>query len=176
MEKLRKIFKKCGEIDDIEIMCKKQVLGFVVFKDKDGAAKALELNNTTQKGMQINVEAYISKAKKTDIHKTQKDRQVYVRNIKLGTTSDQVQDHFKDCGDIRKISANENRKYAFIVFNDASSVEKALALHGTELNGSKIGVFHVDNAHEVFIYEKDPTRTIKLINIQKLGKSFLEIF
>lgn len=53
------IFKKYGEIIDIDVVCTKSVLGFVTFKTAEEAQKAIkELNGKTIDGLEIKIQKY----------------------------------------------------------------------------------------------------------------------
>lgn len=73
--RLEKIFSKCGEIDQMEVICGKNVLAFIVFKNEQAVEKALKLSGKTQDGIELEVEKYDGVRKKTSI---------YVSNLALG--------------------------------------------------------------------------------------------
>lgn len=86
----------------------------------------------------------------TDIpHNEADSRSVFVSNIDFNITPAEIEDHFKSCGDIIRITLfNDNKHlhknhklgYAYIEFEDIASVEKALQLHGSVLEGDKIKI------------------------------------
>lgn len=80
-------------------------------------------------------------------HNEADSRSVFVSNIDFNITPTEIEDHFKDCGDIIRITLfNDNKHlhknhklgYAYIEFEDTASVEKALQLNESVLEGNKI--------------------------------------
>lgn len=66
-KKLEKIFEKCGEVDLLDIMCKKNVLAFVTFKTKDAAEKAFKMDGQVVQGIELAVEQYSTEKRKTSV-------------------------------------------------------------------------------------------------------------
>lgn len=58
-ETIEGIFKKYGEIIDIDVVCTKSVLGFITYKTSEEAQKAIkELNGKTIDGLEIKIQKY----------------------------------------------------------------------------------------------------------------------
>lgn len=68
ISKLKSIFSKCGEIDYVEIICKRNVLAFITFKTKEAAEKALKMSGETAEDVALDIEAYSPLKKWTSIH------------------------------------------------------------------------------------------------------------
>ncbi|XP_054725439.1 DNA-binding protein modulo [Anastrepha obliqua] len=109
--------------------------------------------------------AYEDKKRKIE---ESKSRTVYVKNIKQGTTEEQVKEHFAECGEIESVSlfSRNPLAYAFVCFKDASSIPAAVNLHNSVLNGLNLWVQKGDEQNKEVT--KDPQRTILLKNSQKL--------
>lgn len=77
---------------------------------------------------------------------TSDQRSVYVGGVEYSTTAIQLKQLFKGCGDIQRANIITNRHdgtskgFAYIEFASMESVESALALNGTYLNGRMITV------------------------------------
>ncbi|CAI4064903.1 Sgn1p SKDI_09G1640 [Saccharomyces kudriavzevii IFO 1802] len=73
-------------------------------------------------------------------------RSIFVGNITLDVTPEQIEEHFQDCGLIKRITLLYDRNtgapkgYGYIEFESPAFREKALQLNGVELNGKKIAV------------------------------------
>lgn len=74
------------------------------------------------------------------------NRSIYVGNIDYAATPDQVQETFKECGTINRITILTNRMtgiplgYGFVEFENAESVPKALELDQTLFSGRPLKV------------------------------------
>ncbi|XP_053945627.1 DNA-binding protein modulo [Anastrepha ludens] len=110
--------------------------------------------------------AYEDKKRKIE---ESKSRTVYVKNIKQGTTEEQLKEHFAECGEIESVSLfpRNPRTYAFVCFKDASSIPAAVNLHNSVLNGLNLWVQKGDEQNKEVT--KDPQRTIFLKNSQNLA-------
>eukprot|EP01054_Gregarina_sp_Poly1_P005755 Gregarina_sp_Poly_1__5754@NODE_3025_length_1445_cov_167_916546_g1914_i0_p1_GENE_NODE_3025_length_1445_cov_167_916546_g1914_i0NODE_3025_length_1445_cov_167_916546_g1914_i0_p1_ORF_typecomplete_len256_score43_89RRM_1/PF00076_22/1_5e19RRM_5/PF13893_6/1_6e06Nup35_RRM_2/PF14605_6/3_8e05RRM_7/PF16367_5/1_8e03RRM_7/PF16367_5/0_00042RL/PF17797_1/0_00039RRM_Rrp7/PF17799_1/1_4e03RRM_Rrp7/PF17799_1/0_0017Tropomyosin_1/PF12718_7/9_3e03Tropomyosin_1/PF12718_7/0_0012Nup35_RRM/PF05172_13/0_0073DUF1866/PF08952_1 len=73
-------------------------------------------------------------------------RSVYVGNVDYGSTPQELQEHFKQCGKIFRVTimvdkyTGHPKGFAYIEFADASSANKALMLSATTLRGRQIKV------------------------------------
>lgn len=73
-------------------------------------------------------------------------RSIYVGNVDYGSTARNLEDLFVVCGSINRISIllnkydNHPKGYAYIEFECASSVERALTLHETIFRGRPLKV------------------------------------
>ena len=65
---LENIFSKCGEIEHMEVICGRNILAFIVFKNEQAVEEALKLNGKTEEGIELDVEKYDRNKKKTAIH------------------------------------------------------------------------------------------------------------
>ncbi|XP_018798821.1 PREDICTED: DNA-binding protein modulo [Bactrocera latifrons] len=129
--KLEGIFSKCGEIDveSSRIICKRNVLAFVTFKDQKAAKKALKLNGTSAQGIDLEIEEYkviIPKNKST----------VFIQNIKPGVTEEEIRELFASTGPIENVNVISN--FATVRFADTDSFCKAFLLNESTLRGQVI--------------------------------------
>lgn len=73
-------------------------------------------------------------------------RSIFVGNITLDVTPEQIEELFQDCGIIKRITLLYDRNtgapkgYGYIEFESPAFREKALQLNGAELKGKKIAV------------------------------------
>ncbi|CAI4039757.1 hypothetical protein SMKI_09G1670 [Saccharomyces mikatae IFO 1815] len=73
-------------------------------------------------------------------------RSIFVGNITPNVTPEQIEEHFQECGLIKRITLLYDRNtgtpkgYGYIEFESPAFREKALQLNGAELKGKKIAV------------------------------------
>ncbi|KRX03145.1 hypothetical protein PPERSA_10226 [Pseudocohnilembus persalinus] len=73
-------------------------------------------------------------------------RSVYVANVDYNCKDDDIIEHFKDCGDIKRITilkdkfSHQPKGGAYIEFEDAEAIEDALGLSNSVLKGRQITV------------------------------------
>lgn len=98
-----------------------------------------------------------------------KNRTIYIKNLKIGTTEDQIRSHFANCGAIEniKLLTRGPTSSSFVCFEDESAVPSAMELHNSILNERNIWVHKSDEFNEK---TKDPQRTILLKNKANLCK------
>lgn len=74
-------------------------------------------------------------------------RSIFVGNITPEITPEIIDEHFKDCGVIKRITLLYDKNtgapkgYAYVEFENADAQEKALEHNGSELKGGKISVY-----------------------------------
>ncbi|XP_064551244.1 DNA-binding protein modulo [Drosophila montana] len=94
-ETIEKIFKKHGEIIDLDTVCTKAVLGFVTYKTAEQSEKALkQLNGKTFGDLEIKVEAY---------RYSSSGRTIRVTNLAPGVEEEDLNELFKKAGEIESI-------------------------------------------------------------------------
>merc|ERR1719232_1202958 len=73
-------------------------------------------------------------------------RSVYVGNVDYGATPEEVQEHFKSCGQINRITilvdkyTGNPKGFAYIEFADEQSVQNSLLLNGSLFRGRQLKV------------------------------------
>ncbi|XP_065372473.1 DNA-binding protein modulo [Calliphora vicina] len=139
-------FAKYGAIDQIHIVTTPGgTVANVAYKTEKAATAALEANKKVKVlDSLIWVTKYAKssdKKQKTKINES-RERSVYVRYLKAGTTEDQLRAHFEGCGEMERVKlVNKfNTTFGFVTFTDTSSKEAALKLHNSVLNDVNIGV------------------------------------
>ncbi|XP_075154561.1 modulo [Haematobia irritans] len=198
---INKLPKKCKVIDIVEVFAEYGPIDTVhiqeglvdstaniSFKNANATTLALSANKKLIKGspivvtMKQNNAKKIKKANEKASANESRDRSVYVKFLKRGTTEEQLKLHFSSCGDVENVRViiKNSITYAFVTFSTKEMVADALALHNSVLNGNTIGVFEssVDAAEQMA--KRDPTLTVMLRNNQHLehieGKKIESIF
>merc|ERR1712176_274967 len=73
-------------------------------------------------------------------------RSVYAGNVDYGSTPEEVQEHFKSCGQINRITilvdkfTGSPKGFAYIEFADEQSVQNSLLLNGSLFRGRQLKV------------------------------------
>ncbi|CAN9510677.1 unnamed protein product [Ophioblennius macclurei] len=160
---LRSIFKGSGVIESIRFRSvvredpsmtrklatikrkthpKKQSMNaYVVFKDDDGATKALEKN-----GIEMEKDFHIRVDGVADTSSHDHRRSVFVGNLSFEMKEADFRQHFYDCGDVEAVRLVRDRNtgmgkgFGYVLFQSADSVQLALELDGSKLEGRSIRV------------------------------------
>ncbi|KAI8130156.1 DNA-binding protein modulo [Lucilia cuprina] len=127
--KLKAIFSKCGEIDCLDIVCKKNVLAFVCYKNELAAKKALKLNGKTEQGIELETELYDPYSKKTTIH---------VTNLPRDCTEEDLRKLFSKAGQIKNIF--QKGGFAIIGFENSDGYCKSFLYNESMINNQVIFV------------------------------------
>ncbi|XP_017082253.2 DNA-binding protein modulo-like [Drosophila eugracilis] len=92
---LEKIFKKCGELNYVDVVCSKTVLAFVTFKKPEGATKAIaQLQGKTVNNVELKLKPY---------HASSSGRAILVKNLTSDTTESDLRQLFTKTGEIESI-------------------------------------------------------------------------
>merc|ERR1719194_231809 len=73
-------------------------------------------------------------------------RSVYIGNVDYGSTPEELQEHFKSCGQINRITilvdkyTGHPKGFAYIEFADEQSVQNSLLLNGSLFRGRQLKV------------------------------------
>ncbi|CCF60472.1 hypothetical protein KAFR_0K01170 [Kazachstania africana CBS 2517] len=103
-------------------------------------------NGAHSSGVKVKVLTKPDKITKMAVQRDADSKSIFVRNIHSDTTPEIIEEHFKECGSIKRItilcnkSTNKFNGYAYIEFDSREKREQALLLDNTELNGCKISV------------------------------------
>lgn len=120
---------------------KQSVNAYVVFKDEEGVAKALERN-----GMEIEKDFHIRVDRVTDASSHDHKRSVFVGNLSFEITELAFRRHFEECGTVEAVrlvrdqNSGLGKGFGYVLFESADSVQLALELDGTKLEGRSIRV------------------------------------
>jgi len=140
---LTEFFKGCGEIVSVrvpvfEVSGRKKGSGFVQFSSEDGLNKALLKNEGEILGRPVR----ISKDRRFEKRvKPEGCLTIFVGNVSLETTEDQLRGMFESCGAVT--SVRRRKGFAHVAFTELDAVDKAVAMTGTDLAGQPV---HVDFA------------------------------
>ncbi|XP_073819077.1 modulo [Musca autumnalis] len=126
-EKLESIFAKCGEIESMDVVCKKNTLAFITFKNEEAVEKAFKLNGKTIKGLSLDIETYNPDKPKTSI---------FVSNIAKDVTEEDLKEHFLKSGDISAVILKKG--FAIIHFKDSDGYCKSFLLNESILKGQML--------------------------------------
>lgn len=136
--------KVCANTNQIDKTLTDTVQGYVVFKNQDDVAKALELNNELEyEGMKVRVD----RAKPT----VDPSRSVFVGNLPYGAKESTLQSHFEEgclfeAGEVMGVRIVRDKEtfqckgFGYVLFRDKNAVPTALKLHESTYMKKKIRV------------------------------------
>ncbi|EFO98814.1 hypothetical protein CRE_30214 [Caenorhabditis remanei] len=73
-------------------------------------------------------------------------KSIFVGNVEYGATTEELEDHFKGCGEIVRTTipkdkmTNRQKNFAYVEFECAASVENAILMNGSTFRGRPIVV------------------------------------
>ncbi|XP_071359263.1 RNA-binding protein 34 isoform X2 [Trachinotus anak] len=120
---------------------KQSMNAYVVFKDEEGVAKALERN-----GMEIEKDFHIRVDRVTDSSSHDHKRSVFVGNLSFEINELMFRRHFEACGTVEAVrlvrdqNSGLGKGFGYVLFESADSVQLALELEGSKLEGRSIRV------------------------------------
>ncbi|KAK0134077.1 RNA-binding protein 34 [Merluccius polli] len=119
---------------------KQSLNAYVVFKDEDGASKALERN-----GLEVEKD-YIIRVDRVTENSHDHKRSLFVGNLAFELKEASLREHFSACGPVdgvrlvRDKDSGLGKGFGYVLFESADSVQLALKLDGTMLEGRKVRV------------------------------------
>lgn len=128
-EKLEKVFENVGEIQDIDIVCGKNVLAFITFKDPESMVNAQKLDGSTVDGLQLEIRQYNFPTFNTNTS-------VFMMNVKPGVTEAEIRKFFEYAGEISNISIKNG--FAVAKFADTDGFCKSFLLNEAILAGQPV--------------------------------------
>ncbi|KAJ1676975.1 Nucleolar protein 12, partial [Spiromyces aspiralis] len=158
---VKKMFSKYGEIESIrfrsvafsKLLSRKAAFiskqihkdrstcnAYIVFKDKETAQKACELNGTVLHEKHIRVDLASSSGK------SDPKRTVFIGSVAFDEEEENVWNHFSTCGIVENVrlvrdpKTNLGKGFGYVQFRDVASVGLALKLDQTKLGERKIRV------------------------------------
>ncbi|XP_030014589.1 RNA-binding protein 34 [Sphaeramia orbicularis] len=120
---------------------KQSVNAYMVFRDQEGVAKALERNGT-----EIEKDFYIRVDRVTDTSTHDHKRSVFVGNLPFEVSELMFRRHFEECGGVEAVrlvrdqNSGMGKGFGYVLFESADSVQLALKLDGSKLDGRSIRV------------------------------------
>ncbi|KAK2817581.1 hypothetical protein Q5P01_025772 [Channa striata] len=120
---------------------KQSMNAYVVFTDEEGVTKALERNGT-----EIEKDFHIRVDRATDGSSHDHKRSVFVGNLPFEVTESAFRRHFEECGSVEAVrlvrdkGSGLGKGFGYVLFESADSVQLALKLDGSKLEGRSIRV------------------------------------
>ncbi|KAK9540785.1 hypothetical protein VZT92_003213 [Zoarces viviparus] len=120
---------------------KQSINAYVVFEDEATVAKALERN-----GMEVEKDFHIRVDRVTNGSSYENKRSVFVGNLSFELNELAFRRHFEECGTVEAVrlvrdqNSGFGKGFGYILFESADSVQLALELEGTTLEGRPIRV------------------------------------
>lgn len=114
---------------------------YVVFRDEDGAAAALQRN-----GLQVEDDFYIRVDRVGEASSIDHRRSVFVGNLPFDLKDLTLRRHFEACGQVEAVrlvrdrSSGLGKGFGYVLFQSADSVQLALKLDGSKLEGRSLRV------------------------------------
>lgn len=120
---------------------KQSINAYVVFKDEDGITRALERN-----GMEIEKDFHIRVDRVADSSSHDHKRSVFVGNLSFDINELSFRRHFEECGTVEAVrlvrdkNSGLGKGFGYVLFESTDSVQLALKLDGSKLEGRSIRV------------------------------------
>ncbi|KAM3864901.1 RNA-binding protein 34 [Diretmus argenteus] len=120
---------------------KQSVNAYVVFKDEEGVAKALERN-----GVEIEKDFHIRVDRVTGDSSHDHKRSIFVGNLSFEINELAFRRHFEECGEVEAVrlvrdqNSGMGKGFGYVLFESADSVQLALKLDGSSLEGRSVRV------------------------------------
>lgn len=139
-EQVKEHFSRCGEIESVKVSKAPRLKNdaVMVFKNPASISEALKLHNTILNDSNILVEHAESPRTKSD-----EQRSIILMNTDGYTKLEAsvIEEIFSKFGKIESLNVVcEKNVLAYLVFEDAKAIPKAMELNGTTANGLKIAV------------------------------------
>ncbi|XP_046577604.1 RNA-binding protein 34-like [Haliotis rubra] len=145
------------------------IVCFVCFEDEVAAKKSLKLNGHELNGYHLRVDL------SSNNKKHNKNNSVYVGNLSYDIEENMVWKHFEPCGSIENVRVIRDRQtglgkgFGYVLFAEKSSVDLALQLDKSLLNGRKIRVTNCKSVQKKDSLKKHPVRQRLLKKAKKMG-------
>ncbi|KAJ1567642.1 Nucleolar protein 12, partial [Cladochytrium tenue] len=114
---------------------------YVVFKEKDAATSALELNGTVFEGKHLRADRSVPSQRTHD-----PKRSVFLGNLPFDVAEEDVWNAFEDCGEIvyvriiRDSATNLGKGFGYVQFSDPLAADLALQRGPVDVSGREIRV------------------------------------
>ncbi|UXI17553.1 hypothetical protein NH340_JMT03496 [Sarcoptes scabiei] len=199
MKKLKQTLQQYGKVISIRIRCiapakitlskktallsnqinpnKKNVNAYVVFKDEDSVAKALELNGQKFENNIIQVDT-IENDRTYDHSKS-----LFLGNLSFKANEEELREFFNDCGPIQSIrivrdsQTGIGKGFGYVNFKSNDSLVLALEKNGNLFKNREIRIkaYNYQKDSDKNIAAKKETTKMKKKTIKKVAKSSNEI-
>ncbi|KAH8358556.1 hypothetical protein KR093_000894, partial [Drosophila rubida] len=108
---IEKIFKKHGEITDIDVVCTRAILAFVTYETAEQTQKAFKsLNGKTVGDLEIKLEPY---------HYSSSVRSILVTNLNNDVTEEDIKTLFNESGEVENVKMLKNKAVVKFTSDDA---------------------------------------------------------
>ncbi|XP_070683930.1 RNA-binding protein 34 [Pempheris klunzingeri] len=120
---------------------KRSINAYVVFKEEEGVSRALERN-----GLEIEKDFHIRVDRVTGGSSHDHKRSVFVGNLSFEITELAFRRHFEECGPVEAVrlvrdqNSGMGKGFGYVLFESADSVQLALKLDASKLEGRSIRV------------------------------------
>ncbi|XP_017007791.1 DNA-binding protein modulo [Drosophila takahashii] len=131
---LEKIFKKFGDVEDLDIVCSKTVLAFVTFKKAEATTKALaQLQGKTVNNLELKLQRF---------ERSTSGKAILVTNLSPDTTEADLREVFNKSGEIESVQLLKNK--AVVKFTNEDGFCKSFLANETVIN--KLPIFIEPNS------------------------------
>lgn len=120
---------------------KQSINAYVVFKEEQSVASALDRN-----GLELEPDLFIRVDRVSDSDSHNHKRSVFVGNLPFDLKEAPLRRHFSDCGSVEAVrlirdpQTGLGKGFGYLLFQSADSVQLALELNGSNLQGRSIRV------------------------------------
>ncbi|XP_013883904.1 RNA-binding protein 34 [Austrofundulus limnaeus] len=120
---------------------KQSINAYVLFKNEDAVTKALESN-----GLEVEKDFHIRVDRVTESSSHDNKRSVFVGNLPFEIKESVFRQHFEECGTVEAVrlvrdkNSGLGKGFGYVLFESADSVQLALELDGSKLQGRSIRV------------------------------------
>ncbi|XP_029010310.1 RNA-binding protein 34 [Betta splendens] len=120
---------------------RQSVNAYIVFKDEEGAAGALDRN-----GMEMEKDVYIRVDRVRDSSSHDHKRSIFVGNLSFEMNELTLRRHFEECGTVEAVrlvrdqNSGLGKGFGYVLFESSDSVQLALKLDGSKVDGRSIRV------------------------------------
>ncbi|KAM4604062.1 RNA-binding protein 34 [Polymixia lowei] len=138
---------------------KSNINAYVVFKDEQGVMNALQRNGT-----EIEKNVFIRVDRVTESSSHDHKRSIFVGNLEFEIKELALRQHFEECGNVENVrlvrdkDSGMGKGFGYILFESADSVQLALKLDGSKLEGRYIRVKRSVNKEKEMKTGKGPTK------------------
>ncbi|XP_044162690.1 RNA-binding protein 34-like isoform X1 [Acropora millepora] len=162
--KLKQLFVKYGEVESVRFRSaalaqphfsrkvamknreelhtsRQNINGYVVFKEKECAVKALKRNGKEVDGLHIRVDLTGQESEHDHA------RSIFIGNLRFDAEEENIRQAFADCGTIESVRIVRDNKtgigkgFGFVLFKKKEAVMFAIRKNGTDFNGRSLRVF-----------------------------------
>ncbi|KAH8357430.1 hypothetical protein KR084_001313 [Drosophila pseudotakahashii] len=131
---LEKIFKKFGDVEDLDVVCSKTVLAFVTFKQAEAATKALaQLQGKTINNLELKLQRF---------ERSSSGKAILVTNLSPDTTEGDLREVFNKSGEIESVQLLKNK--AVVKFTSEDGFCKSFLANETVIH--KLPIFIEPNS------------------------------